>query len=103
MCVVCRQALLRPAWESCWLLAFEALGRGRYLCALAAWVSYNSPILRPPLQAAAKVEVDAGPFQAAMDTLIRDKNQALDQLDKVGEGTGRDGQQGGAGPRANCS
>lgn len=32
--------------------------------------------------------MDAGPFQAAMDTLIRDKNQALDQLDKVGRGHG---------------
>ena len=40
------------------------------------------------LQAAPKAGVDPAPFQSAMDALIRDKNQALDQLDKVGAGPG---------------
>ncbi|KAG2499074.1 hypothetical protein HYH03_003257 [Edaphochlamys debaryana] len=44
---------------------------------------FNERIMPWLLQAAPKAGVDPGAFQAAMDALIRDKNQALDQLDKV--------------------
>ena len=42
---------------------------------------------RPSLpQAAAMSATNCNQLQAAMDVVVRDKNQALDQLDKVWEG-----------------
>lgn len=36
------------------------------------------------MQAASLNGLNASKLQAAMDSVVRDKNQALDQLDKVG-------------------
>ncbi|KAG2453644.1 hypothetical protein HYH02_001857 [Chlamydomonas schloesseri] len=88
-----KEGPLDLAWVSRFLgLAAVVLSRGeRWHSLLEAgrqWARlsegvFNERIMPWLLQAAPKAGVDPAPFQSAMDALIRDKNQALDQLDKV--------------------
>ncbi len=54
-----------------------------------AWLSlceghYNEKLLPILINAAPLAGLDDTPFKAGMEIVMRDKNQALDSLDKVG-------------------